>query len=66
MTRSVCNHADLWWEGAWPTDVADRIDASLPTFVTEEISKRTTAEIAEADKCVVSPSPTVVGNVDRC
>ena len=45
-------HADLWWEGAWPTDVADRIDASLPTFLTEEISKRHTAAIAEGDKYV--------------
>ena len=43
---------DLWWEGGWPTDVADRIDASLPTFLTEEISKRHTAAIAEGDKYV--------------
>ncbi len=43
---------DLWWEGRWPTDVADRIDASLPTFLTEEIQKRQVAAIAEADKCV--------------
>ncbi|KAI0757757.1 FAD/NAD(P)-binding domain-containing protein [Daedaleopsis nitida] len=41
----------LWWENSpWTTDVADRVDASMPTFVTEEISKRSTAAIAEADK----------------
>ncbi|KAI0762275.1 FAD/NAD(P)-binding domain-containing protein [Fomes fomentarius] len=40
----------LWWEGRGPTDVADRIDASLPTFLTEEIQKRQVAAIAEADK----------------
>ncbi|TFK84341.1 FAD/NAD(P)-binding domain-containing protein [Polyporus arcularius HHB13444] len=40
----------VWWEGKWPVDVADRVDASLPTFVTEEISKRITLDIAEADK----------------
>ncbi|EJF58505.1 FAD/NAD(P)-binding domain-containing protein [Dichomitus squalens LYAD-421 SS1] len=40
----------LWWEGKWPADVADRIDASMPTWITEEISKRHTAATAEADK----------------
>ncbi|KAI0364911.1 FAD/NAD-P-binding domain-containing protein [Pilatotrama ljubarskyi] len=40
----------LWWEGKYPADVADRVDASLPTWITEEIAKRATKEIAEADK----------------
>ncbi|TBU34305.1 FAD/NAD(P)-binding domain-containing protein [Dichomitus squalens] len=43
-------NGNLWWEGQWPTDVADRIEASLPTWLTEEIAKRQTAAIAEADK----------------
>lgn len=43
---------DLWWEGVYPPDVADRVDASLPIWINEQISKRTTHEIAEADKFV--------------
>ncbi|EIW65341.1 FAD/NAD-P-binding domain-containing protein [Trametes versicolor FP-101664 SS1] len=39
----------LWWEGALPPDEADRVDASLPIWVNEQIGKRTTQEIAEAD-----------------
>ena len=31
-------------------DVADRVDASLPVFISEEISKRRVVEIAEKDK----------------
>ncbi|KAI8969673.1 FAD/NAD-P-binding domain-containing protein [Trametes punicea] len=43
----------LWWEGAYPADVADRVDASLPIWINEQISKRTTHEIAEADKQIL-------------
>ncbi|KAI0638753.1 FAD/NAD-P-binding domain-containing protein [Trametes polyzona] len=38
-----------WWGGNDP-DLSDRIDASMPIYINEEISKRTTQEIAEADK----------------
>ncbi|KAI0668759.1 FAD/NAD-P-binding domain-containing protein [Trametes maxima] len=40
----------LWWEGALAPDVADRVDASLPIWINEQIAKRTTVAIAEADK----------------
>ncbi|TFK84340.1 FAD/NAD(P)-binding domain-containing protein [Polyporus arcularius HHB13444] len=40
----------LWWEGTVPTEIADRIDASMPTLLTEELDKRRVAETAEADK----------------
>ena len=45
-------HPDLWWEGGLPTDVADRVDASMPNWITEELAKRHTARIAEVDKYV--------------
>ncbi|EIW65342.1 FAD/NAD-P-binding domain-containing protein [Trametes versicolor FP-101664 SS1] len=38
-----------WWGGSNP-DLGDRIDASMPIYINEEISKRTTQEIADADK----------------
>lgn len=38
-----------WWGSSNP-DLADRIDASMPVYINEEISKRTTQEIADADK----------------
>ncbi|KAI0770914.1 FAD/NAD-P-binding domain-containing protein [Trametes elegans] len=41
---------DVWWQDAYPADVADRVDASMPIWVNEQIGKRTTLEIAEADK----------------
>ncbi|KAI0770913.1 FAD/NAD-P-binding domain-containing protein [Trametes elegans] len=41
---------DVWWENKWPTDVADRVDASMPTFLNEAVAKRTTQEIADADR----------------
>ena len=44
---------DVWWENKWPTDVADRVDASMPTFLNEAVAKRTTQEIADADRYVV-------------
>ena len=50
----MCGRADLWWEGGLPTDVADRVDASMPNWITEELAKRHTARIAEVDKCVLS------------
>ena len=54
--RSVSHRpTDLWWEGRGPTDIADRVDASMPTFITEELSKRITTAIADADKCVPLP-----------
>ncbi|PCH33003.1 FAD/NAD(P)-binding domain-containing protein [Wolfiporia cocos MD-104 SS10] len=40
----------LYWEGAPPVDVADRLHNSLPILATKELHKRVTAEIAEADK----------------
>ncbi|CDO69820.1 hypothetical protein BN946_scf184803.g18 [Trametes cinnabarina] len=43
----------LWWEGVYPPDVADRVDASLPIWINEQISKRTTHQIAEADKAIL-------------
>ncbi|KAI0917747.1 hypothetical protein AcV7_007077 [Taiwanofungus camphoratus] len=41
---------DIYWEGAPPTDVADRIHVSMPTFVTKLMHQRVTADSAEADK----------------
>ena len=46
----MCVLVDLWWEGGLPTDVADRVDASMPNWITEELAKRHTARIAEVDK----------------
>lgn len=43
--------ADTYWEGAGPTDVADRVHTSMPILMVKELHKRLTAEIAEADKC---------------
>ncbi|OSX68219.1 hypothetical protein POSPLADRAFT_1177199 [Postia placenta MAD-698-R-SB12] len=41
---------DTYWEGAGPTDVADRVHTSMPILMVKELHKRLTAEIAEADK----------------
>lgn len=41
---------DLFWEGTGPTDVSDRIHTSMPSFITKQIGKRLTKEVAEADK----------------
>lgn len=41
--------SSAWWGGSNP-DLGDRIDASMPIYINEEISKRTTQEIADADK----------------
>lgn len=48
----IFEHAitDIYWEGAPPTDVADRIHVSMPTFVTKLMHQRVTADSAEADK----------------
>lgn len=43
---------DTFWEGAYPTDVADRVHTALPTFMLKELHTRITADIAVADKCV--------------
>lgn len=43
---------DIYWEGAGPTEVGDRVHTSLPTFMMKELHKRVTKDIAEADKCV--------------
>ncbi|KAH9920544.1 FAD/NAD(P)-binding domain-containing protein [Epithele typhae] len=43
----------IWWEGRGPTDEADRIDASLPTLLSEEYSKRLNLEIAAKDKTLL-------------
>jgi hypothetical protein len=40
----------LYSEGAPPTDIADRINASLPTKVVTFLHQRVTASIAEADR----------------
>ncbi|KAI0653806.1 FAD/NAD-P-binding domain-containing protein [Cubamyces menziesii] len=43
----------LWWEGAYGPDEADRVDASLPIWLNEQLHKRITVEIAEADKATL-------------
>lgn len=48
LLTSYCVYP-AWWGGNNP-DLADRIDASMPVYINEEISKRTTQEIAEADR----------------
>lgn len=50
-------YPDLWWEGAYGPDEADRVDASLPIWLNEQLHKRITLEIAEADKYVPSFYP---------
>ncbi|KAF7798202.1 hypothetical protein EIP86_009419 [Pleurotus ostreatoroseus] len=40
----------LFWEGGPPTEEADRLSASLPTFFTKEISQRVAAMVHEADR----------------
>ncbi|CCL99977.1 uncharacterized protein FIBRA_02002 [Fibroporia radiculosa] len=39
-----------YWEGAAPTDIADRLSNSLPIKLQKEIAKRSTIAIARADK----------------
>lgn len=41
---------DVFWEGAGPTEVGDRVHTSLPTFMLKEMHKRVTKDIAEADR----------------
>ncbi|KAI5122701.1 hypothetical protein M0805_009754 [Coniferiporia weirii] len=41
---------DFFWEGAPPTDIADRLWASHPNKVLRLIHQRVTSDIAEADK----------------
>lgn len=50
-TRPDSLLVDTYWEGAGPTDVADRVHTSMPILMVKELHKRLTAEIAEADKC---------------
>ncbi|KZT62302.1 FAD/NAD(P)-binding domain-containing protein [Calocera cornea HHB12733] len=40
----------LYWEGGPPTDLADRLSASLPNAVMRAVHRRYTAEIAEKDR----------------
>lgn len=42
--------SDIYWEGAGPTEVGDRVHTSLPAFMMKELHKRVTKDIAEADK----------------
>lgn len=46
-------HSDLYSEGALPTDLADRVNASFPLgFMMNGFAQRATEAIAEKDKCV--------------
>jgi len=44
---------DTFWEGAGPTDVADLVNTSMPIFVTKEMHKRLTQDIAHADRVLL-------------
>ncbi|EPS95682.1 FAD/NAD-binding domain-containing protein [Fomitopsis schrenkii] len=44
---------DVFWEGAGPTEVGDRVHTSLPTFMLKEMHKRVTKDIAEADRQIL-------------
>ncbi|KZT00877.1 FAD/NAD(P)-binding domain-containing protein [Laetiporus sulphureus 93-53] len=44
---------DLYWEGAGPVEVADRVHTSMPVFMMKEMHKRLTKEIAQADKNIL-------------
>ncbi|KZT62299.1 FAD/NAD(P)-binding domain-containing protein [Calocera cornea HHB12733] len=43
----------LYWEGGPPTDLADRLTASVPNAVSKHVYKRLTAEIREKDRVLL-------------
>ena len=59
------SRVDIFWEGVGPTDVSDRIHTSMPSFITKQIGKRLTKEVAAADKCAAPPSPRAVSLTDQ-
>ncbi|KAI0727069.1 FAD/NAD-P-binding domain-containing protein, partial [Fomitopsis betulina] len=44
---------DTFWQEPVPTDIGDRVGASLPTLMMKELHIRVTADIAEADKAIL-------------
>ena len=43
-------YAGLYWEGAPPTDIADRLSASIPLKLVKLLHQRVVKSIADADR----------------